>query len=336
MKALVLIERNKIEIEDLPYQERKNAVLIKVIAMGICGSDISAYRGANPLVKYPLVLGHEIAGEVIRVPEDEKEIKPGDRVVLEPYKYCGNCYPCKIGRNNCCENLIVIGVHEDGGMAEYYYHDPQLVHRVSPSLTWSQMVMIEPLTVALQAVKRAEISQGERVVILGAGTIGLLVSMLVNYLDAIPILIDPLDKRLSVAKELGVPYVINPHMEDGVRRVEEITLGRKAEVVIEASGAGEAVRETINYVSFAGRISLIGYPKGEILYPTYLITKKELDLKGSRNSIKAFPEAIKLLENGKINIDPLITDIIDFNDMPEYIKEVSENPDEHLKVIGRF
>jgi 2-desacetyl-2-hydroxyethyl bacteriochlorophyllide A dehydrogenase len=336
MKALVLKDRNKIEIEDLPYQERKNAISIKVKTMGICGSDISAYRGANPLVKYPLVLGHEIAGVVIRIPENEKEIKVGDRVVLEPYKYCGNCYPCKIGRNNCCENLDVIGVHVDGGMSEYYSHDPQLVHRVSASVTWPQMAMIEPLTVALQGIKRAEVSQGEHVVILGAGTIGLLVSLLVKYIDAIPILIDPLEKRLSVAEELGVPYFINPDKEDGLKRVEEITLGRKAEVVIEASGTVEAVRDTINYVSFAGRISLIGYPKGEILYPTFLITKKELDLKGSRNSLKAFPEAIKLLENGEINVDPLITDIIDFNDMPEYIKEISENPDEHLKVIGRF
>ena len=131
MKTVCLKSPGDISLVDIPAQQRgENEVLIKVRSAGICGSDIGAYKGVNPLVSYPRVIGHEVAGEVVEVAADESEFKVGDRVILEPYVYCGKCYPCSIGHTNCCENLTVRGVHIEGGMAEYVSHPRGLLHKV--------------------------------------------------------------------------------------------------------------------------------------------------------------------------------------------------------------
>jgi len=336
MKALVLEKKEKLVLRDIPGNDDHTKVTLKVKSMGICGSDISAYKGLSPLVEYPVVIGHEIAGEVISVPENNRGIKVGDRVILEPYKYCGKCYPCRIGKTNCCENLKVIGVHVDGGMSEYYSHDLHLTHKVPDNIPWELLPLIEPLTIALQGVKRVNVKKGENVVITGVGTIGLLVALLVLNEGAVPIAVDPLEKRLEIARSLGVKHILNPDKSDIVAEISRITDNNRAEVVIEASGNSEAVRRSMDYASYAGRISLVGYPKEEIPIPTFLITKKELDLKGSRNSVNAFPTAIKLLNERQTEFASVISDIIDFTEIPVYIKKIADNPNDYLKVIGIF
>ena len=130
MKSICLKRPGDISLIDIPMQKREeDEVLIRVRSAGICGSDLGAYRGDNPLVTYPRIIGHEIAGEVVEVGADETEFRIGDRVILEPYVYCGKCYPCSIGHTNCCENLTVRGVHIDGGMAEYVSHPRHLLHK---------------------------------------------------------------------------------------------------------------------------------------------------------------------------------------------------------------
>lgn len=157
MKTVLLNKPGEIRIGEAQNPQRSpNEVLIKVRSAGICGSDIGAYKGVNPLVTYPRVIGHEIAGEVIEVPADEVELTPGDRVILEPYVYCGHCYPCSIGHTNCCENLTVRGVHIEGGMAEYVSHPRHLLHKVPDNIPWHLVPMAEPLVISMHAIKQAE------------------------------------------------------------------------------------------------------------------------------------------------------------------------------------
>ncbi|MBC7332803.1 MAG: alcohol dehydrogenase catalytic domain-containing protein [Synergistetes bacterium] len=334
MKAVVLREPGVIGVEEIGLPESDGKVLIKIVSVGICGSDVSAYKGTSRLGVFPRIIGHEAAGVVVEAPEKIESLKVGDKVVIEPYRYCGRCYPCSIGRTNCCENMSVIGVHQNGAFAEYITHDPHLVHKVPDDVPWEILALIEPLTISMQAVKRVELKEGEHVVVTGAGTIGILSALYAQHLGGIPILIDPVESRLEIGRKGGIEYTINPKRENPFEAVKDITRGRMAEVVIEASGSERAVRDTIDYVSYAGRISLVGYPYNDVPLPTYLITKKELDVKGSRNSVGLFKEAIELVSEGLVDVGVVISAIVGFEDLPKYIKELASNPGSYLKVIA--
>jgi len=335
MKAIYLQSPGDIKVEQVPYPCRKeNEVLIKVRSMGICGSDIGAYAGTNPLVSYPRIIGHEAAGEVVEVPNNEAELSVGDRIVLEPYVYCGNCYPCKNNRTNCCENLNVLGVHIDGAMSEYFSHPRHLVHAVPHDMPWNLLAMVEPLTISMHAVKRSRVKKGEHVVITGAGPIGLLVAQYALTFEAVPIIVDPVDKRLEFTKKLGVQYAVNPNKIDVVSTIKSITAGKMAEVVIEASGNAAAIRSSVDYVAYSGRIAFVGWPKNEISLPTALFTKKELDIVGSRNSFRAFPESIRLIAEKKIDVATVITKTISFEELPELVRDISVRPGNYLKVVA--
>ena len=338
VKAVCLEEPNNVSIKEVNYPEKgENDVLIQVESMGICGSDIGAYRGTNPLVTYPRILGHEIVGRIIEsgigMPEN---VGVGDRVIVDPYVYCGKCYPCSIGRTNCCESLRVIGVHIDGGMQEVIRHPAHLVTKVPDNLPISQLPLAEPLTIALHALHRTNLKKGEHIVIIGAGAIGLMAALAAIQYGATPILVDILDKRLEYAKSVGVEFIVNPQKEDDVQRIKEITQGRMAEVVMEASGANSSIRNTLHYASFAGRIALTGWPKTETPLPTNLITFKELNIYGSRTSKGEFEEALDMLSTHKINASHIITKSIKFEEIPRFISELSNHPDNYLKINAIF
>jgi L-gulonate 5-dehydrogenase len=337
MKSVCLKRPGEIALADIPQTRRGDGeILLKVRSAGICGSDIGAYKGVNPLVSYPRIIGHEIAGEVVEVPDDEIDLMPGDRVILEPYVYCGHCYPCSIGHTNCCENLTVRGVHIEGGMAEYVSHPRHLLHKVPDNIPWNIVPMAEPLVIAMHAIKQAETRAGEHVVISGAGQIGLLAAQYALTIGAIPIVVDPVDERLDLARTLGVVHTINPASSDALAEIKAITKGRMAEVVIEASGDARAIRGAIDYVSYAGRISLVGWPKGDIALPTALITKKELTVRGSRNSVGQFPESLRLISEGKINVSALLTKSVSIDDTPATVVDIAEHPERYLKVTCLF
>ena len=335
MKAVNLQSPGSISITDIPKPlRRQDDVLIKVRSLGICGSDIGAYLGTNPLVSYPRIIGHEVAGVVEAVPAGETQLAIGDTVLLEPYVYCGKCYPCRNSRTNCCEKLKVLGVHMDGAMSEYFSHPRHLVHKVDGSIPWNLLAMVEPLTIAIHAVRRSRVQQGEHVAISGSGPIGLLVAQYALTLGAEPIMVDPVEERLQYAQKLGVKHVVNPSRIHAAEAIEAITGGRMAEVVVEASGNAVAVRSSIDYVSYAGRIVLVGWPKSEIPLPTAMFTKKELDVVGSRNSFHAFPESISLIAKGKVDVASVITRIINFEEIPEYVADIAANPGNYLKVVA--
>lgn len=334
MKAVYMEKPWNIEISDVQMPEPKEGeALLRVKSAGICGSDIGAFRGTNGLVSYPRIIGHEIAGEVISIPENNKNgIKPGDRVIVDPYLYCGHCYPCSIGRTNCCVDLKVLGVHVDGGMAEYFCHPADMLLKVPDDMPWDIIPLAEPLTIALHGIHRLKLKAGEHIAINGAGPIGLLAAMVALHYGAEPIMIDLVKERLDFAKSLGVRYTINLREEDLVEKVSEYTNGRMAECVMEASGANSAIRATLDIVSHAGRIALTGWPKQETPIPTDMITRKEVDVRGARTSAGEFPEAIELIYHQKVDARRILTKVISIDEAPETIRDIEKNPGDYMKV----
>ncbi|MCD7838239.1 MAG: zinc-binding alcohol dehydrogenase family protein [Clostridiales bacterium] len=309
--------------------------LIRVKAAGICGSDIGAFRGTNGLVSYPRVIGHELAGIIEAVPEDNpKGFQVGDRVIVDPYLYCGHCYPCSIGRTNCCTDLHVLGVHVDGGMAEYFCHPADMLVKVPDEMDWVPAAMAEPLTISLHGVHRGGLKAGEYCAIYGAGPIGLLAGMVAEAYGAHAILIDLVQERLDFAKSCGVEYIINSAKEDPEAVVREITGGDMAQLVMECTGANECIRRSLDLVSNAGRITFTGWPKKETSLPTDVFTRKEIDIRGARTSAGEFEEAVDLICSGKIDVLKLLTKTISLEEAPETIIDIEKHPGNYMKVVA--
>ncbi len=338
MKAIKIEKPWEVGLVELPKPvPAEGEALIKIVSAGICGSDIGAFRGTNGLVSYPRVIGHELAGIVESIPEDNpKGIKVGDKVIIDPYLYCGDCYPCSIGRTNCCTSLNVLGVHVDGGMAEYFRHPANMLVKMPEDMTWTDAALAEPLTISLHGVHRGGLKAGEYCAIIGAGTIGLLAGMVAEAYGAHAILIDIVQERLDFAKELGIEYIINSKEEDPVARIKEITGGMMAQQVMECSGANVMVRNSLDYVSHAGRITFTGWPKAETSLPTDVITRKEIDIRGARTSAGEFEEAIDLIYTKKVDAQKILTKTVSVDDAAETLKDIEKNPANYLKVIVEF
>ena len=314
-------------------QAGENEALIKVRSAGICGSDIGAFRGTNGLVTYPRIIGHEVAGEILSIPEHNKKgLKAGDHVIVDPYLYCGSCYPCSIGRTNCCTDLKVLGVHAEGGMSEYFVHPADMLWKLPKDMPWELAPIAEPLTIALHGIHRGGLKAGEHVAIIGAGPIGILAAMAAIAYGAHPIMIDLVDERLEAARKLGVRYTVNSGREDTAAKVSEYTGGRMAELVMECSGANPAVRSALDLVSNAGRITLTGWPKKETPLPTDVITKKEVDIRGARTSANEFEEAIDLIHTGKVDARKILTKVVTIKEAPGTIIVIEKNPGDYMKV----
>lgn len=312
-------------------QPKPGEALIKIRAAGICGSDIGAYRGTNGLVSYPRVIGHELAGEIVTAPEGSGFVS-GDRVIADPYLYCGECYPCSLGRTNCCTSLKVLGVHVDGGMAEYFTHPADMLLKVPDSIPWELVPLAEPLTIALHGLHRLELTAGEHIAFFGAGPIGLIAAMAALHYGAEPIMIDLVAERLEMAQGLGVKKVINLKTDNLIEKISEFTNGRMCECVMEASGANAAIRSTLDIVSHAGRIALTGWPKDETSLPTDMITKKEADIRGARTSAGEFPEALELIAAGKVDVKAVLTRVVKLEDATDVLRDIEKNTGDYLKV----
>ncbi len=338
MKAIKIEKPWEVEITEIQQRSlAEGEALLKIYAAGICGSDIGAFRGTNGLVTYPRIIGHELAGEVLSIPKNNKNnIKVGDKVVVDPYLYCGQCYPCSIGRTNCCTDLKVLGVHVDGGMAETFAHPADMLVKVPDDMPWELIPLAEPLTIALHGLHRLQIKAGEHIAINGAGPIGLLAAMAALHYGAEPIMIDLVEERLAFAKTLGVRCTVNLTTDKLVEKISEYTNGRLCECVMEASGANAAIRATLDIASNAGRIVFTGWPKQETSLPTDVITRKELDLRGARTSAGEFEEAVSLIYTGKVDASRILTKVVTVDEAPAVIRDIEKNPGNYLKVNVAF
>ncbi|MEM3658321.1 MAG: alcohol dehydrogenase catalytic domain-containing protein [Candidatus Hadarchaeum sp.] len=315
--------------------------LIRVKAVGICGTDLDIFRGTHPRVSYPRIIGHEIAGEIISVNAPGSALLPGTRVVVEPYIPCGKCYPCTQGFTNCCENLQTVGVYKDGGLAEYFSHPVALLYQIPDALSWSQAALIEPLGIAYYAVAEAGIGKGNWVIITGAGPIGNLIAQVTISKGAIPILIDPLTERLRAAQDVGVCYLCSSQGEELVRYVSSVTRGAMADALIEASGSEQILTLATSLVKTRGKIIVVGRPKSNVVIPRdslIAMISKEITIQGLRNcrGREVFQRVLQLVEHNKVNLNAIITDMIAIEDIPHVINELCTNPREHLKGVVLF
>ncbi|MBO5556996.1 MAG: alcohol dehydrogenase catalytic domain-containing protein [Oscillospiraceae bacterium] len=339
MKAVQITDVKKVELIDLPEPELKPGYAkIDVKALGICGSDVHAFAGHSPNVTYPVVIGHEIAGVVTEIApgaENPNGIQVGDRVVLNPYVYCGECYPCSKGQTNCCDHLKVLGVQTGGSMSERFAHPVKLMVKVPDAIDWETAAVIEPSVIALHGLNVAKVQPGEHVVVVGAGCIGMLVGLLAKAKGAVPIMVDIVDERLELAKSFGLPYVVNSMTQDAEAYIRQITNGLMAECVSEVSGSVQGVRNALNYVASTGRIVMSGWPNSEVPLLTAAITRHELQVLGARNGVQSeFEEVIDLVTSGKVDIHQIISKVVTLEELPREVEDLDAHPGDNLKVIA--
>jgi L-gulonate 5-dehydrogenase len=300
-------------------------ILVSVRAAGICAGDMYCYLGKNPYAQYPQVCGHEIAGVVAELGPGVSGPALGAQVVVEPFLSCGRCYPCRIGKTNCCANLQIIGVHRAGGYAEYLTAPSSHIHVVPDGLSPLAASFAEPVAIGVQSCRRGAVSAGEYVLILGCGPIGLALIEVARARGARVAATDVSETRMELAARLGAE--IAPAGERLLPAVLERTNGEGAPVVIEATGNARAMEQTVDLVAAGGRIvivGLVGQAVG-VTFPGLDFTRKEMTIVGSRASAGCFPKALELLASGAITYPRAATEF-DLWDAPQVFATLAKNP----------
>ena len=324
MKSLRLNKPGEFEFINTDFTPvlAPNEALIKVHRIGICGTDYHAYRGKQPFFSYPRVLGHELGAEIVALGDAVATLQIGDKVSVEPYLNCGECHACKRGHINCCENIQVMGVHTDGGMAEFVKVPAHKLH-VSSVLSYDQLALVETLGIGAHAVERAKVTQDDVVLIIGTGPIGLSVLEFAKIRKAKVVVMDMSQHRLDFAtQEMGADLgiLVNPEFtEDNLR---EALGGELPTAVFDATGNPASMMKAFSFVAFAGRLTFVGLFQGEVTFNDPLFHRREMTLLASRNSMpNNFKEIIDYMEKGLINTDLWITHRANFDEIPTAIEE---------------
>jgi 2-desacetyl-2-hydroxyethyl bacteriochlorophyllide A dehydrogenase len=295
----------------------KNHAILKIRRIGICGTDLHAFEGTQPYFNYPRILGHELAAELVDV-DGRNDFRQNEIVTFIPYFNCGSCIACRNGRPNCCATLKVSGVHIDGGMVEYLsVPSYSLVH--GDGLDVDSLALIEPLAIGAHGVRRAGIQEGEFVLVVGAGPIGLGTMEFARIAGAQVIALDLVDSRLQFCKDkLKVPFTINGSNSNVVEQLKEITNGDMPTVVIDATGSRGAINGAFNFMAHGGRYVLIGLQKEMISFSHPEFHKREATLMSSRNATRQdFGHVINSIKNGSINPTTYITHRVKFNQVKD-------------------
>jgi len=338
MKAVKIIKPGVVKLVELNKPKVSvEEILIKLKALGLCGSDLKTYQGQNQMVIYPRIPGHEIAGEIVQTGEEvPSEFQVGRLVTVSPYTSCGKCVACQQGRVNCCPYNQTLGVQRDGAAAEFITVPYSKVF-LAGDLPEEQIACIEPLSVGWHATNRAQIRSEDIVLVFGCGMIGLGVIAASTYKGAKVIAVDVDDLKLKKAKALGAIYTVNSQKENLEKKIFHLTRGQGVNVVIEAVGLTETFKKAIDLVCFAGRVVYIGYAKALVEYDTNLFVKKELDIKGSRNALDSeIKEVIKMVASRKIKIENLITQNYLLENLEEAFRFWDKHTEKVTKIIIRF
>lgn len=309
-------------------------VLLQVERVGLCGSDLNTFRGRNPMVSYPRIPGHEIAGTILErgasVPE---HFEVGKRVTLNPYKNCGSCPACRSGRINACRNNQTMGVQREGAMTDQIIVPWERVVTSEVS-DFNHLALIEPMAVGFHAVSRARVERQERVAVFGCGAIGLGVIAGCVRRGAEVIAIDINNEKLAIAKAVGASHVINASTEDVVQAIEVLTEECGVAVAIEAVGLAATFLACIDVVAPVGRVVYIGYSSAPVTYDTKLILAKELDVMGSRGALQQdFQEVSEYLESGAYPADKTISNVFSFADADKALSTWEDDPSKVIKII---
>jgi 2-desacetyl-2-hydroxyethyl bacteriochlorophyllide A dehydrogenase len=288
--------------------------LLKIERIGICGTDLHAFEGTQPYFNYPRILGHELAATIVET--KAFGFTAGDKVTIIPYMHCGNCIACNSGKNNCCVNMRVFGVHIDGGMREFVaVPDRALLKREGLSL--DELALIEPLAIGTHAVKRAAVANGEFVLVIGAGPIGLGIAQFARIAGAHVIVVDVNDDRLQFCTtHVGVEHTINPLKQDVMESLKQITSKKMPTVVIDSTGNLRAINNAFAYLAHGGRYVLVGLQKQHISFSHPEFHKREATLMSSRNAnVSDFEHVMESLKNGLVQPTNFITHKVAFDEV---------------------
>lgn len=338
MQVAILREAGVFDIVNMDDPKmRPNEVLIEVKACGICGSDLHAYKGLSPDIKFPIILGHEFSGDIIDSGRDVKGARVGDRVCVEPVVTCGDCYFCQKGEYNRCTQIGIIGCQLNGAFAEYISVNEKWLHEIPKNVSYEEGALIEPLAVAVHSVRRCGIKGGEVVVVFGAGTVGnLILQILKNKKASKVIVVDLVDWRLELAKRLGADVTVNSQEKNVVTEVLEITGGIGADVSFEVVGNNEVLGQAIKVTRKGGDIILIGiYEEPIVRHCIMDLIFNELTMKGSAIYCGDFETAIQLVQQGKVNLKPLITRVLPLDNIKIAFEAAIEKVEPVLKIILR-
>jgi L-iditol 2-dehydrogenase len=340
MKALLLSDYRRLEVVDLPRPEiAPDEVLVRVGACGICGSDVHGYDGSTGRRIPPLVMGHEAAGIIEASGRDAGHFKPGDRVTFDSTISCGECQYCRQGRINLCDNRQVLGVscgdyRRYGAFAEYVAVPGRIVYRLPDECPLEHAALIEAVSVAVHAVKLAAPKASDEVAVIGSGMIGLLIIQVLRDIGCRRIIAVDVDQgRLAVGKQLGATEVINAKSADSVAEVLAMISGRGVDASWEAVGTTATVQTAIQCARKGGAVTLVGNVSPNVEIPLQAVVSRELKLYGSCASSGEYPESIKLMARGAVDVQPLISAKIPLEEAPNMFERLYAREPGLMKVV---
>ncbi|HEX4415670.1 MAG TPA: galactitol-1-phosphate 5-dehydrogenase [Lacipirellulaceae bacterium] len=340
MRALVLTKYRELEFTeaDRPAAGATD-VLVRVGACGICGSDVHGYDGSSGRRIPPLIMGHEAAGVVEEIGSAVDRVRVGDRVTFDSTISCGRCDACRRGNVNLCENRRVLGVscgdyRQHGAFAEFVVVPQHIIYTLPAGMPLEHAAMIEPVSVAVHAVKRLAIQPGERAAVVGSGMIGLLVIQALREAGCEEVVaIDVDDRRLALAKELGASATVNSRSVNAVSHILELTGGEGVDLAVEVVGNAAAFETAIGCVRRGGRVGLVGNLSPEVPFPLQAVVTREITLVGSCASAGEYGRAIELVASGAIRVDPLISAVAPLAEGPQWFERLYAHEPGLMKVI---
>lgn len=335
MQQAIMIAPGQIQFRDVPVPEvQPDQIKVKMKRIGVCGSDIHVYHGKHPYTSYPVVQGHEVSAEVVEVGSQVTNVSVGDKVTIQPQVVCGKCYPCTHGRYNVCEELKVMGFQTTGMASEYFVTDAKKAVKLPDDMSWDHGAMIEPLAVAVHAVRLAGDMTGKKAVVLGGGPIGNLVAQTIKAMGAEDVLLSELSQyRLETARKCGIKAV-DVKKQDLLEAIETNFGKDRADYIFECVGISETMNQAIQYARKGSTIVVVGVFSDFGNINMGLVQDHELTLKGSAMYREEdYIKAIELVNKGLIEFDALITHHVPFQEYKRAYEIIDEQKDKAMKVI---
>jgi threonine dehydrogenase-like Zn-dependent dehydrogenase len=336
MKAVVLQRPGEAVLVSVPEPESgAEKLLLKVRMVGLCGSDLNSFRGKNPMITYPRILGHEVAATIVEGSKTNAALASGVNVTMSPYTSCGKCASCLRQRPNACQFNETLGVQRDGALTEYIAMPEEKLYPANLGI--QELCLVEPLTVGAHAVSRGRVTEQDTVAVFGCGGVGLGAIAASHFRGARTIGIDIDESKLSIASKAGAAHTIDTRTESLHERLAELTNGRGPDVVIEAIGLPQTFRAAVEEVAFTGRVVYIGYAKEPVAYETRLFVQKELDIQGSRNALpEDFHQVIRMLEGHRFPVVDAVSVVAPLEECPGLLRAWSDSPASYSKIMVRL
>jgi threonine dehydrogenase-like Zn-dependent dehydrogenase len=338
MRALIIDEPGKTRVTEIPLPGAPgpDEVLLQTRIIGMCGTDLSTFRGKNPLVTYPRIPGHEIAATIVeagsKVPP---RFRPQINVTLSPYTSCGKCASCRRARVNACQFNETLGVQREGAMKEFFLaHWSKLF--IAETLSLRELSIVEPLSVGFHAAARGRVMREDFVAVVGCGVVGLGAIAAASFRGARVAALDVDDRKLAVAQQAGAEHLINAKTTNVHEALSGLTEGLGPDVFIEAVGTPATFRMAVDEVAYTGRVVYVGYAKEPVEYETRFFLLKELDILGSRNALDEFSSVIQALEGGRFPLEAIISRVVPIEKAGEAIQAWSDDPGAYVKVQVDF